>query len=407
MEEIQNYTTLLIRNWTEDENITADVSYSDLKSEPFYILAIDLIKYCLPIIIFIGTFGNVMSFLIMVQREMRQTSTFFYLATLAVADTVVLYISAFKTWIMVLTGFELLHQGPAACKLSIFTTQFCVHFSAWLIVAVTVERFLAVWFPLRATTMCNLARAKFVTVMIAMIFILINSHIFWTAKLHTFRNGQVKCVPYAYENIVCKVFPWIYLVLYSFLPVLVLLLFNSLIIVNLIKSKPLFQAMTKNDQQARCDHQKLAVCLLVISFTWIITTMPRPLYPLFMEKPRSTTAQAEAVFIRTVCFLLMYINHAVNFFIYGLTGQRFRMELKRFLCRVHLRKQQPKPRLTFKSSGSGQESSLPLVSTPQTEMATFAWCYCIDRYMCIGIVQLLFTFVANVVKSSIFLSNLL
>lgn len=44
MEEIQNYTTLLIRNWTEDENITADVSYSDLKSEPFYILAIDLIK---------------------------------------------------------------------------------------------------------------------------------------------------------------------------------------------------------------------------------------------------------------------------------------------------------------------------------------------------------------------------
>lgn len=407
MEEIQNYTTLLIRNWTEDENITADVSYSDLKSEPFYILAIDLIKYCLPIIIFIGTFGNAMSFLIMVQREMRQTSTFFYLATLAVADTVVLYISAFKTWIMVLTGFELLHQGPAACKLSIFTTQFCVHFSAWLIVAVTVERFLAVWFPLRATTMCNLARAKFVTVMIAMIFILINSHIFWTAKLHTFRNGQVKCVPYAYENIVCKVFPWIYLVLYSFLPVLVLLLFNSLIIVNLIKSKPLFQAMTKNDQQARCDHQKLAVCLLVISFTWIITTMPRPLYPLFMEKPRSTTAQAEAVFIRTVCFLLMYINHAVNFFIYGLTGQRFRMELKRFLCRVHLRKQQPKPRLTFKSSGSGQESSLPLVSTPQTEMATFAWCLFIDRYMCRGIVQLLFTFVANIVKSSIFLSNLL
>lgn len=381
MEEIQNYTVLLTRNWTENVNITTNVSYGDLKSEPFYVLAIDLIKYCLPIIIFIGTFGNVLSFLIMVQREMRQTSTFFYLATLAVADTIVLYISAFKTWITVMTGFELLHQGPAACKISIFMTQFCVHFSAWLIVAVTVERFLAVWFPLRATTMCNLARAKFVTVMIAMIFILINSHVFWTAKLHTFHNGQVKCVPYAYENIVCKVFPWIYLVLYSFLPVLVLLLFNSLIIVNLIKSKPLFQAMTKKDQQARCDHQKLAVCLLVISFTWIITTMPRPLYPFFLAKPTSIAAQAQAVLIRTVCFLLMYINHAVNFFIYGMTGQRFRMELKRFLCRVHLRKQQPKPRLTFKSSGSGQESSLPLVSTPQTEMATFAWWYFIDRFM--------------------------
>ena len=373
-EDFANYTVYLDRNWTKDFNITEDAPYRDLQSEPFYVLAINLIKYCLPIIIFVGTFGNVMSFLIMVQREIRQTSTFFYLATLAVADTVVLYISAFKTWIMVLTGFELLHQSTAACKISIFLTQFCVHFSAWLIVAVTVERFLAVWFPLRATTMCNLARAKFVTVMIAMIFILINSHIFWTAKLHTLHNGQVKCMSYAYENIVCKVFPWIYLVLYSFLPVLVLLLFNTLIIVNLAKSKPLFQAMTKNDQQTRYDHQKLAVCLLVISFTWIVTTMPRPLYPFFMEKPRTVSEQAETVFIRTLCFLLMYVNHAVNFFIYGLTGQRFRMELRRFLCRVHLRKQQPKPRLTFKSSGSGsgQESSLPLVSTPQTEMATFA-----------------------------------
>ncbi|XP_061172976.1 growth hormone secretagogue receptor type 1-like [Saccostrea echinata] len=315
-----------------------------------------------------------MSFLIMVQREMRQTSTFFYLATLAVADTGVLYISAFKTWITVLTGYELLHQSDAACKILIFLTHFFVHFSAWLIVAVTVERFLAVWFPLRATTMCSLARAKFVTVIIAMIFILINSHIFWTAELYSLPSGQVRCMSYAYENLVCKVFPWIYLILYSFLPVLVLFLFNTLIIVSLVKNKPLFQAMTKTDQQMRYDHQKLAICLLVISFTWIVTTMPRPLYRFFMEKPKNIEKQAEAVFVRTLCFMLMYINHAVNFFIYGLTGQRFRMELRRFLCRVHLRKQQPKPRLTFKSSGSGsgQESSFPLVSTPQTEMATFA-----------------------------------
>lgn len=374
MDEMKNNTESFFDNWTGNANETKHSFSSNLKSEPLYVLATDLIRYCLPIIIFVGTFGNVLSFLIMVQREMRQTSTFFYLATLAVADTVVLYLSAFKTWITVLTGFELLHQNPASCKILIFLTQFCVHFSAWLIVAVTVERFLAVWFPLRATTMCSLARAKFVTVVIAMVFFLINSHVFWTAELRTFRNGQVKCMPYAYENVACKVFPWIYLVLYSFLPVLVLLLFNTLIIVSLIKNKPLFQAMTKTDQQMRYDHQKLAICLLVISFTWIITTMPRPIYPLFMKKPKTIEEQAGTVLVRTLCFILMYVNHAVNFFIYGLTGQRFRMELRRFLCRVHLRKQQPKPRLTFKSSGSGsgQESSFPLVSTPQTEMATFA-----------------------------------
>ncbi|XP_062571917.1 growth hormone secretagogue receptor type 1-like [Saccostrea cucullata] len=359
METILNDTALFTANLT-GINGTKLYFSQDLEMEPFYALAIDLIRYVLPIIIFVGTFGNVMSFVILVQREMRQTSTFFYLATLAVADTGVLYLSAFKTWFRVLTGYELLHQSDAACKILIFLTHFFVHFSAWLIVAITVERFLAVWFPLRATTMCSLARAKFATAMIAMIFILINSHIFWTAELYSLPSGQVRCMSYAYQNLVCVVFPWIYLVLYSFLPVLVLLLFNTLIIVNLVKTKSLFQAMTKTDQQMRYDHQKLAICLLVISFTWIFTTLPRPLYQLLMKTPTSTEKQAEALFVRTLSFILMYINHAVNFFIYGITGQRFRMELKRlFLCRVHLRKPKVKSTKIRTSSGvgSGHETS--------------------------------------------------
>ena len=61
-EDFENYTVYLDRNWTKDFNITEDAPYRDLQSEPFYVLAINLIKYCLPIIIFVGTFGNVMSF---------------------------------------------------------------------------------------------------------------------------------------------------------------------------------------------------------------------------------------------------------------------------------------------------------------------------------------------------------
>ena len=35
--------------------------------------------------------------------------------------------------------------------------------------------------------------------------------------------------------------------------------------------------------------------------------------------------------VKTICFLLMYVNHAVNFYLYCLTGKRFRKELAAML----------------------------------------------------------------------------
>jgi hypothetical protein len=84
-----------------------------------------------------------------------------------------------------------------------FLVHFSIEFSAWLIVAVTIERFLAVWFPLKASTMCNLSRAKFITLIVAVIFMLVNSHIFWTAELlpikQTMDDSNFICASYAYE----------------------------------------------------------------------------------------------------------------------------------------------------------------------------------------------------------------
>ncbi len=67
-------------------------------------VGIFLIKYPLPVVIVLGTVGNVLSFLVLVKRRMRQTSVYVYLAMLACADTVVLYLSGFKTWIRLVTG---------------------------------------------------------------------------------------------------------------------------------------------------------------------------------------------------------------------------------------------------------------------------------------------------------------
>ncbi|XP_076105281.1 putative G-protein coupled receptor 139 [Mytilus galloprovincialis] len=367
--------TMSSRNMTKGPSLAEILETFDSYNTAMY-----LIKWVMPLIIFTGTVGNIFSFIVMLRREMRQTPTFFYLAMLAIADTLVLFVSAFKTWLRTVSGFELSHINAFSCKLTMFLVHFSIQFSAWLIVAVTIERFLAVWFPLKANSMCNLSRARFITFMTAMIFILVNIHIFWTAQLfptkQSLDGSNFVCAAYAYENFVCRIFPWINLILYSFLPCLTLLIFNILIIICLMKTKHIPNTMTKDDCQIRNTHRKLAITLIFISFAWIITTTPRPLYGLFAPKPKSYEDMADTLMWRVICYQLMYINHAVNFFLYCLSGEKFRIQFKKFLCQLCRRRKPPKARLTFKSSGSnstGQDgySSIPLVSVPVIEISMF------------------------------------
>jgi len=58
-----------------------------------------LAVYIMPLIIAVGTMGNLTSLAVLLRRRMRRTSVYLYLTVLALADVGVLYVSAFKTWI--------------------------------------------------------------------------------------------------------------------------------------------------------------------------------------------------------------------------------------------------------------------------------------------------------------------
>jgi len=61
-------------------------------------------------------------------------------------------------------------------------------YSVWLIIAVTVERYVAVCRPLRAATVCRRRRAAAIMVVLVLTFLAINLHFIWTTGL---RDVQV------------------------------------------------------------------------------------------------------------------------------------------------------------------------------------------------------------------------
>ena len=105
-------------------------------------VAFALVRYLFPTIIFVGTTGNLVSAAVMLRQRMRATSIYCYLFVLALVDTLVLYVSAFKTWLRLVSGVEWLHLSAVACKTIMFVLLVALHLSAWLIVVVSADRFL-------------------------------------------------------------------------------------------------------------------------------------------------------------------------------------------------------------------------------------------------------------------------
>ncbi len=333
------------------------------------VISLWLVKYALIVIILLGTIGNILAFLVLMRKRMRTTSVNYYLACLACADTVVLYTSGFKTWLRVVTGFEMLHVSNAGCKTVTFVFMVALHASAWLIVLLTLDRFLAVLFPFKASSWCSLRRARINTLVMAVLLCGYLLHLFWTVDLQHFpgRDGQqiTVCAPAANNHFMRKPFNSIKFASYSLIPFVLVLSMNLGIIVRLCRQSPGVSVRTDTsprlcaapavqelwEKRIQTGKRQVTVMLLLVSCVWLFCSVPFTLISMITWSRPTPKAWAVFYLAKTSCFLLMYINHSVNFLLYCIAGRKFRLALRHLLsdvctmCRKPLVRHQPLVRL--------------------------------------------------------------
>ena len=321
---------------------------------PQYMNATDLLKlYIPPVLLILGTFGNIFSFVILA-KNMLKMSTYSYLAVLAIMDISVLYIGLLRMWIGQLT-VDILDISNWLCKGLNFLGYVCSDSSVWLIIAVTVERYIAVCFPLRAPRMCNTRRALIVVILIIVALSLVNGHMLWTVELsYKYHNGSYvsKCDPSVnYKTLIKEIWPWVDAAIYSFVPFVIITVLNIQIIRQVLysrKQRNALQQLTvtskvngiiyKTRAKRHCEGSKKLTCmLLAVSFTFLLTTLPMNVLQIVSAfiGPNQDDGSAEyalryakLTLARTVVELLMYINHSINFFLYCATGRKFRLQFK-------------------------------------------------------------------------------
>ncbi|KAL8590175.1 hypothetical protein ACOMHN_010370 [Nucella lapillus] len=353
--------------------------------------------YIPPVLLLLGTFGNIFSFLILRHKAMARQSTHHFLAALAVVDSLVLYVGLFRQWLGDLTGFDPQLQSVWLCKTIVTLGYSCSNVSVWIIVAVTVERYIVVCHPLKATLVCNVSRAKRVVLAITALFVLINLHFLWTTSLTWQHSGGPGGQPHSpqcnsqegHEFLITEVWPWVDAVLYGFGPFVIIFVLNVFIIVRVIRAtsgrvslQSRFSGVVVGGGGGGCGvgggclaliahnaggggggggrgvnnnnnnnphtpqrrrrfathtNLRLTVMLLVVSFTFLLTTLPMNVSVIASAFWNSHSTEDLARMSRfqlvfTVAELLMYLNHSVNFFLYCATGHKFRSEMIRMVC---------------------------------------------------------------------------
>ena len=304
----------------------------------YYILVV-----CSPILIVFGTIGNAIVITVLSRRRMRQATSSFFLILLAVVDLMVLNLGLMRDFIRALTDLDIRKFSQVGCKVHIFLVYFCRHFSAWILVAVAVERFISVWFPFNAKAICTHRNGTIALSIIAVVLTTINSHFFWT-----FSDDSVFCptlnetVHYycvhkeEFEHFFLKVWPWLEASLNTYGPFTMMLLCNTLIIGRIVHAhlERKRQQVTVANIASVARMTTMTAMLLAATFTFLILTTPASLYMIgqssWWENDHRYNPKFEIFW--AIAQQLSYMNNAINFIIYFISGPIFRNELI-IMCR--------------------------------------------------------------------------
>ena len=330
-------------NVTEAGPTEWEIIQQEASTMTLYKAGLGIHTYWLPILIPFGLVGNTLSFLVMMRPHNRRISCCVYMAALAIADNGMLIDNAYYWYVT-----DLARRPWKTLECYIWSYLFHV-FSlngVVLIVFITIDRFIAVRFPLMCSTWCTPKRARLTAMLITPATFLVElPHYFFVRIV----DGKT-CAGFSAKSPYSLVLSWVYMLINSFVPFIILIILNMLIISAVRKSTKFSSGAEKGsgsqtsmggkkgddggDQKAARDKQ-LLVMLMLVSFALLILLLPiyiRYIAFLFIDRKQSSYMLALYVLLYNFTNKLAITNNGVNFVLYCIGGSKFRQDLREILC---------------------------------------------------------------------------
>ena len=303
--------------------------------------------YSPPILITIGTLGNCITLIVLTNRKCKKSSFTVYLTALAIVDTLILYNFPLNTWLKYVFNFAYETYNIILCKGLAFTSYLLPQISSWMIVVLTMERALCTYSPIKYKNLCRPKRGLTVVGAIISLLAAFDSHMLYGMSLTKTENFTVcTFVDETYAKFYFNAFVWMDFSAYFLLPFVLIVCANSATAFMVYRSS---KSVTSTGSQARISRDRYVIVItLLVSFAFILLVSPFSIF--FALKPFLfgdveafySSSQTELI-VEMVVYNLVFLNSAINFFLYVLSGERFRSDLKAAFCNIQFNATTAKP----------------------------------------------------------------
>nr|XP_031839008.1 uncharacterized protein LOC116429807 isoform X1 [Nomia melanderi] len=206
---------------------------------PLYFLLDFFHQYYIPSIILLGLVGNLLSCIVFLNTYLRIRSSSYYLAALATADFGFL-ITLLLVWLNDTLGWKVFNKD-GWCETLVYVSAVCSSLSVWLIVAFTVERFIAVQYPFHRPHICTISRAKSIVLVLVILALTSHSYSFVTAGVVLTRDGEEYCDLKVEYMETMKIINIIDSIVSLIAPLVLIIVMNTMIMRNLLKFSQKFK----------------------------------------------------------------------------------------------------------------------------------------------------------------------
>ena len=336
-----NYNVTSVRRfvttgWEATDATTEDNFIAEVESYTSFKIANFISIYWFPFLVPIGLIGNTLSFLVMIKPNNRRMSTCIYMAAISINDNIMMCICFHDYLVSVL---HIHNWKRIECKLSVFLTLFALQNGTFQVLAMTLDKYIAIKWPHKAATYSTPTRAKMIAV-----GWYIFAFVYNVPPLFLSYIISNQCYSYGNSSVIARVYTWFSFVLNAAIPFTLLIHMNFIIVKTVRNSRKMFRTNDTNTgmetRQKTMKNAENQVTIMLVSVTTLFLILLCPTYFRFIylvfAKPDTPFEYANSILFIQVTYKLYSSNSGINFFLYCISGQKFRNDLKEILCCWHI-----------------------------------------------------------------------
>ena len=283
-----------------------------------------------PLLFVVGIVGNIFTVIIMRDEEFKKNVTSYILIALALSDLIVNFMYPFnKQFVRTLIGRDIRALSTFGCHFFFSLWRTVKMSTSWLVVLISVERFIAVVYPFKAVKWIVKSRVLLAISTIYVILGIYNSY--WSSV--TDRIVGPYCLPNTRPAEALQLSYILILlgnVVYSPIPCVILFITTSIIVHALRRSHAKRKHLTSEQAQQQDNTSRITGMLLGVCIAFLILVTPITighLLSIFAGINILFSTDPSVTIYRELAQLMEQTNHSINFFLYVVSSSEFRRVL--------------------------------------------------------------------------------